>query len=177
MSFDLDTLTQWPLHKQLAAIVVVTLCVNGGFAMFKLVPLHQQLAAAELVQLQHANRLKQQQQRLKSFQAESLAARPLPLIDDQPSASLVVAELNHLARQHQLVVHQLEWVVGEQGSRIELNLVGRFQSIGDFCQEVSELTSLVRIDNGQWQQLDAQHISFRAQVLGDWREESNDESK
>ncbi|UPQ88181.1 type 4a pilus biogenesis protein PilO [Vibrio sinaloensis] len=175
MNFDLDTLAQWPFHKQVAAIALITLSVNAGFAVFSLLPLHQQLATADLVQLQHANTLKQQQQRLKSFQAESLATRSMPLIDTQPSASLVVAELNHLARQHQLVVRQLEWVVGEQGSRIELNLVGRFQSIGDFCQQVSELTSLVRIDNGQWQQLNDHHISFRAQVLGDWREESDDE--
>lgn len=175
MNFDLDILTQWPLHKQVPAIAVITLCVNAGFALFRMVPSHQQLAAADLVQLQHANTLKQQQQRLKSLQAESLPIKPLALIDTQPSASLVVAELNHLARQHQLVVRQLEWVAGEQGSRIELNLVGRFQSIGEFCQGVSELTSLVRIDNGQWQQLNADNISFRAQVLGDWREESDDE--
>lgn len=175
MNFDLDTFAQWPLHKQLAAIVVMTLCINGGFALLRLAPSHQHLAAADLLQRKHAHELKQKQKQLKSFQAADLATKPLPLIDIRPSASLVVAELTHLARQHQLVVRQLEWVVGEHGSRIDLNLVGRFQSIGDFCQQVSELTSLVRIDNSQWQQLNDQHISFRAQVLGDWLEERNDE--
>ncbi|NVD05450.1 hypothetical protein FCU94_00755 [Vibrio sp. JPW-9-11-11] len=172
MTTKLQSFAQRPLRQQLGAILVLALSLNGLLAWLRLVPLYQQLTVAEVSQRQYVDTLEQRQRRLALLTTPPLADETWPEIEVQPSASQVVAELSHLARQHRLTVRQLEWVSADAGNRIELDLVGRFQSIGDFCYGVSEMTSLIRLENSQWQQLDVQRISYRAQVLGDWREEN-----
>ncbi|MGR5134429.1 type 4a pilus biogenesis protein PilO [Vibrio alfacsensis] len=176
---EFDDIAEWPIHPQLAVILLMVLFIQGFGYWFYLIPEEQRL-----------NSLIQEEQALKvalRVKANKVAALPqlqsqldelttrykmlLQQLPVQKELATMLASVNELGIDNKLTFTSIEW--GEKQSehflyRLPLNieLTGDFHDIGRFSQAIATLPRIITFTDVTWQRVsqESEILHFRVKA-------------
>ncbi|PHJ40435.1 type 4a pilus biogenesis protein PilO [Vibrio sp. PID17_43] len=176
---EFDEIAEWPLHPQLAVILLMVLFIQGFGYWFYLIPEEQRLNSQiqEEQALKVALRIKANKvatlPQLQS-QLDELTTRYKMLLQQLPvqkELATMLASINELGIDNKLTFTSIEW--GEKQSehflyRLPLNieLTGDFHDIGRFSQAIATLPRIITFTDVTWQRVsqESEALHFRVKA-------------
>lgn len=176
---EFDEIAEWPLHPQLAVILLMVLLIQGFGYWFYLAPEEhrlnsliqeeQDLKVALRIKANKAAALPQLQSQLDDLTTRyELLLRQLPV---QKELATMLASVNELGIDNDLTFTSIEW--GEKQSehflyRLPLNieLTGDFHDIGRFSQAIATLPRIITFTDVTWQRVsqESETLHFRVKA-------------